>query len=102
MIGTMRYQDFKQIRGSETIRYYSHNKALGPDRITEKGMKYRDKKVIKDIRDFMEGRLDLKDMKTDLILLPKKEGPAAVNEHRPIALMSHRTKAKDHAVVMYW
>jgi hypothetical protein len=83
----------------EVKRYYSFKKAMGPDRVTEKGMRARNYHEVLDIKDFMEGKLDLRDMRKDLILLPKVEEEAHINKHRPIAIMPYRNKAKNQAFV---
>ena len=100
--GTMRYEAPNGKKMSETIRHYSYNKAMGPDRVTEEGMRRRDKRELKQVKDFITGRSQLRDLRTDLVVLPKKEEEVHVNEHRPIAIMTHRTKAKDHAFIKTW
>ena len=62
-------------------------------------MRRRDKKELKEVQRFIHGQEQLRDLRTDLIILPKKPEKVHVNEHRPIAIMAHRTKAKDHAFV---
>ena len=44
------------------MRHYSYNKAMGPDRVTEEGMRRRDKKGLIQVRDFITGKVQLKDL----------------------------------------
>jgi len=99
--GNMRYLK-KGRKTTYNLDTYSRNKAMGPDRVTEEGMKTRSYYETKRARRIIEGREPLKDMRTDLMILPKKEGPCAINEHRPIAIMSHRTKIVDHEYTRTW
>ena len=100
--GTMRYKDLRGKVMSEVSRYYSFDKAMGPDRITEVGFRMRDKQESIEVQRFLEGQSQLTDLRTDLVLFPKKEEKAKINKRRPIAIMSHRTKVQDHSFLNKW
>lgn len=64
---------------SEVARGYSYNKAMGPDRRTEAGIRRRHKQETKTVSEFLSGRRGLKDLRTDLVILPKEDEEVHIN-----------------------